>query len=126
MGRRAWGVAALAAVAIAAGCGNSQKSTDEADVRQVVEGFYTALENRDGKRACAALTEEARREPGSIDQSGRPCEEALVEMFGGPPRPRIARVEVDGNEATVQLTDGGEGGTATLVKEDGRWQLEAF
>jgi hypothetical protein len=125
MWRGGRGVAALAALAVAAGCGDSEPSDDEADVRRAVDGFYTALEHRDGKRACAALTEEARREPGAIDGSGEPCEEAIVEMFGGPPRPGIASVEVDGSEATVQLT-GGEGGTATLVKKDGRWRLDAF
>ena len=120
------GVAAgLAAVALAGGCGDSGEADGEASVRRTVDDFYSALERRDGKRACAALTERARREAASIDGSGRPCEKALVDMFGGGPRPRITTVEVDGDEATVQLT-GGEGGNATLVKKGDAWYLNAF
>jgi hypothetical protein len=112
-------------VAVAAGCGGSDSSSDdEAAVRDAVTGFYAALESKDGKRACAALTKRARGEIVSIDGTGGSCEKELVAQFGGGSPPRITEVEVDGSEATVQLQNG-EGGNATVIKQGDRWLMDS-
>jgi hypothetical protein len=118
-------LAALAAMAAGGGCGESGGSDEEAQVRQTVKSFYAALERRDGKRACAALTDRARRETEAIDGSNRPCEVALVDLFGGQPPPRITSIEIGDGKATVGLMNG-EGGNASLVKTSGSWRFDAY
>jgi hypothetical protein len=118
-------VSTVIAVAVVVGCGGSDSSSDdEAAVRDAVTGFYAALENKDGERACAALTKRARDEIVSIDGSGGSCKKELVAQFGGAHPPRITEVEIDGSEAKVQLQNG-EGGNATLVKQGDRWLMDS-
>ena len=120
---RRWCAPVVIVLAVA-GCGGSDDSGDETDVKAAVNGFYAALERKDGKRACAALTKSARDEILSIDGSGGSCEKELVQQFGGSHPPRIVGVEIDGDEATVQLQNG-EGGNATLIKQGDRWMMDS-
>jgi hypothetical protein len=59
----------------AAGCGTGEK---ESDVIAVSDEFHAALEERDGARACARLSEETLETLEQEEMS--PCPEAILEL----------------------------------------------
>jgi hypothetical protein len=126
------GLVSLLALSCLMGCESSDESgttastSAEAQVRKVVTDFYTAVERKDGRRACSLMTAKIRREVKSIgrypNSPPRTCARAMVAVFGGSPPPRVRSVEVSGNSARVVLV----GGDAGLVKTEGAWKIEAF
>lgn len=112
---------------------NPADTPAEAAARRTIVDFYAAMERRDGKRACAALTNENRRELRTVNvPKGSPlrsCEEVIVDEFGGFPAPRITRVRAEGNTASVTVVapaaEGG-GGTSELVKRGNEWKVDAY
>jgi hypothetical protein len=119
----------VAALTGSCGGSDSEPSADEAKARQTAAAFYAALERKDGERACALLTPAERRDADPEETPPRPCEEALVDMFGGQPVPPLDTVEIDGDEAVIQVPAGpgsGEGGNVTLVRDGDRWLLSSY
>jgi hypothetical protein len=147
-------IAAVAAVLLVSGCGSSgggdqpaSKATpeataeqtaavarEEARVRATTRSFFAALVNRRGARACAMLEESNKR---AIPQlaagrglpSGLSCGEAVNRLakkrkLGAV---KLGEVTVDGNRASVDVSEAGGGGAAVeLVKEGQEWKLLRF
>jgi hypothetical protein len=105
------------AVAVLAltGCG---RSADRASVRSVAEGFYAAVDDHAGARACGWLSADARQAL-EKDESA-PCPRAVerLKLTGR----RAGRVEVYSTEAAVALRGGD-----TLYLEDTAhgWRISA-
>jgi hypothetical protein len=70
-----WTPAVLIACLLAAGCGPADR---EAALIEVSDSFHAALEERDGGRACAQLSEDAVETLEFQEQS--PCPEAVLEL----------------------------------------------
>jgi len=105
---------ALAALT-AGGCGQSD---DRATVRSTTERFLAAYKADEGDTACAALSQDTRKELES--QEKKSCAEAIgdVELKEG----AVDRVEVDITNAKVDL-DSGE--TVFLSEEAVGWRIAA-
>jgi hypothetical protein len=108
--------ASVALAAFVAGCGSTDRAPDAA---AVAERFHVALEERDGERACADLSEET---AGKLEeQAGKPCEEAVLELElprGG----TAATTSVYVTTAAVALA---EGGTTFLDEGSDGWKVSA-
>jgi hypothetical protein len=83
----------------AAGCGQSD---DRATVRAATQRFLAAYNADEGETACAALTQDTRKELES--QESKPCREAIgqVELEPG----AVTRVHVTLTSAKVDLATG--------------------
>jgi hypothetical protein len=144
------GLLAVALLALA-GCGDAQEAatggtttsrlvpsetSDEAAARSALIDFYEALARGEGQQVCETFTEPNRREMGG--PGGSPAEQikrcaAQVEReFKGTPSPtqdRFTKIEVVGNEATIDIAGSpstGEGGNAVLKKLGGVWRVDAY
>jgi hypothetical protein len=109
-------VLVLAATALCAGCGASDRAPDAA---AVAERFQTALESRDGEAACAELSEEVASEV--EQQEGGPCEEAILRLEL-PTGAEAAKTSVYVTSASVSLV---EGGTLFLNEAADGWEVAA-
>jgi hypothetical protein len=97
------------------GCG---RSGDRASVRTVAEGFYAAVGDHDGARACGWLSPDARQAL-EKDESA-PCARAVegLKLSGS----RARRVEVYSTEAAVAL----RGGDTVYLQDTPRgWRIAA-
>src|SRR3954447_25723237 len=106
----------LAAVAVAmGGCG---QSADRDTVRATTTRFLAAYGSHQGAQACAALSDETRKELQS--QEKRPCPEAIgqVQLTRG----AVKHVDVELTSAKVDLT-GGE--SLFLSEEAAGWRITA-
>jgi hypothetical protein len=105
---------AVAMLALA-GCG---RSGDRASVRAVTEGFYAAVGDHDGARACSWLSADARQAL-EKDESA-PCARAVerLQLSGR----RARRVELYSTEAAVAL----RGGDTVYLQDTARgWRIAA-
>ncbi|HEY4279662.1 MAG TPA: hypothetical protein VGM91_15665 [Conexibacter sp.] len=108
-------VAALAAVAAFAGCGQAE---DRDQVGDVAARFSAALADGDGAAACAQLTEAAVQ---ALEQQARaPCARAVTELGASPGK--LARVRVYETSAEALYT---KGTTAFLDRSADGWRLSA-
>lgn len=129
--RRRTGSVALAAVlaaALIAGCGGS---SNEDQVRDVVESFVQAGKDKDAAEACGLLSTEKVK---VVEQlaAGAGCEQVLGGLFARADATgtdvEIQDVRVEGSRATVDATVRAPGSapkaeSILLVKEDGDWKL---
>lgn len=107
-------VACLAAAAL--GCGPSERASDAA---AVAERFHAALERRDGRAACAELSEET---TSKLEQQEKmPCEEALLELE----LPRGGTAANTGVYVTSASVDLSEGATTFLDEGTQGWKVSA-
>jgi hypothetical protein len=91
---------ALSALALAlGGCG---RGGDRQAVRTVVDGFYAAVQEHHGDRACALLSADTRK--ALEQQESKPCGQAVEQLHleGGRP----GAVHVVSTEASMQLVGG--------------------
>jgi hypothetical protein len=105
---------AVALLALA-GCG---RSGDRATVRTVAEGFYAAVGDHQGARACGWLSADARK---ALEQDeSAPCARAVERLKLSGRRAR--RVEVYSTEAAVAL----RGGDEVYLQDTARgWRIDA-
>jgi hypothetical protein len=105
---------AIALLALS-GCG---RSGDRANVRAVAEGFYAAVGDHDGARACGWLSPDARQAL-EKDESA-PCARAVERLTLSGRRAR--RVDVYSTEAAVAL----RGGDTVYLQDTPRgWRIAA-
>ena len=107
----------------AGGCGSSHKPpSPEQQITQVLHSYLRAQTTGDGQTACSLLTNAAQRQLVTLVlQAGkglittRPsCQDAVglvravagTQLLGALSNARIARVKVDGDNATAQILDG--------------------
>jgi hypothetical protein len=103
------------AVLALTGCG---RSGDRANVRTVAEGFYAAVHDHDGARACGWLSADARQAL-EKDESA-PCSQAVERLKLSGRRAR--RVDVYSTEAAVTL----RGGDTVYLQDSARgWRIAA-
>jgi hypothetical protein len=103
------------AVLALAGCG---RAGDRASVRTAAEGFYAAVGDQDGARACGWLSADARQAL-EKDESA-PCARAVERLKLSGRRAR--RVEVYSTEAAVALRGGD---TVYLQDTSHGWRISA-
>lgn len=133
--RRAVTLLAIACAGVAAGCGGDDGGGDDEQVRDVVRDYLTGLAAGNGDRACAQLTEEARKELVSEVTAAFPdppelsCEEAVVDLSQDIApidkrkflNPEVTKVSVDGDRATVTVK--GLDGPTTLARDGDDWRI---
>lgn len=129
-------VAAMAAFAVVpTACGGSDADA-RAEIRDAIVRLQHAFERDDTRRACALLTEDAIRHVGTAGHDPpTTCRRDLLGLSQyveqgrrrpGGGRPKVTRVEVDGDRASAALASAG--GTVTDVPlrlEDGAWKVDA-
>jgi hypothetical protein len=105
---------AIAAVALS-GCG---QSADRDTVRATSTRFLAAYAAHQGDAACAALSEDTRKE--LVSQEKKPCADAIgsVELEPGP----VRHVDVELTNAKVDL---GGGESLFLSDESAGWKISA-
>ena len=110
-------VAGLAAVVVGvAGCGQSD---DRDSVRAIAQRFLAAYEADEGVTACAALSQDTRKELES--QESRPCPDAIGEVELAPGA--VTRVEVAVTNAKVDLASGE---SVFLSEQAAGWRISAL
>lgn len=107
-------LACALAATLAAGCGTADR---EEDVTAVVERFQTALAERDGRAACAELSEETASKLES--QEEKPCGEAILEL-DLPEGGTVALARVETRSALAELD---EGSAAFLDEGADGWRI---
>jgi hypothetical protein len=143
----AWSVAVPVLVAAMAlgGCGGDggDGTTEEDRVVTAVERMQRALAQGRAGEVCAAMTDEAKRQIGTIGHDKQPisCDFDLRVMLKSNEqtagdgkdlqssrKPRVLEVRVapGGGTATTVLTLGGDPFQMRLAKEDGTWKLDDF
>jgi hypothetical protein len=107
---------ALLAAAMCAGCGAADSAPD---ATAVARDFQAALDGRDGRSACAQLSDKT---ASKLEKDERkPCEEAIftVDLPAGT---EVARARVYVTSASVDVLDGG---TLFLEEADDGWEISA-
>lgn len=118
-----------------AACGADKE--EEAAAKRSVTRLYAALAAKDGKRVCAGLSAEgkaafakATRAPGEEAQSCQTLFDFALTFSEGLKKvgkAEVTDIKVDGNEARAKVKfAGGSEGDVNLVKEAGRWKLNAL
>jgi hypothetical protein len=107
---------AVVAAGLCAGCGASDRAPDAA---AVVERFQSALGERDGAAACAALNQETASKLEQQEQ--RPCEQAILELQL-PTGARVAHTSVYVTSAYASLATGG---VLFLDESSDGWEVSA-
>jgi hypothetical protein len=92
----------VASVVIALGAAGCGQSDDRETVRATTERFLAAYEADEGATACAALSEDTRRELES--QESKPCRDAIARVKLEPGV--VTRVHVTLTSAKVDLATG--------------------
>ncbi|HWB68713.1 MAG TPA: hypothetical protein VG518_01925 [Solirubrobacterales bacterium] len=115
----------LAALALAA-CGSG-----ESDEEKIVDVIETASTSTDPASCTEFLTQTFvdQVETGEGAAAVKECEEDAADGSGNPDSVDVAEVEVDGSNATADVTFhggdlGGQALTLALAKEDGDWKLD--
>ena len=137
-------VAACLAGIMVGACGSSHTSSTasgEQQITDVVRSYLTAQTQGDGKTACSLLTPDGQRQlealvvkrANGLIASRPSCTDAvsLVHSFAGSKllnalsTARVARVKVNGDNATAQVVDGTAFApqTVSLAKVGGAWRI---
>jgi hypothetical protein len=125
---------ALVAVLLLAGCGGSDKGSDQEQVTTAVTDFAHAFGKGDGTKACNLLTPGARDAFASRISTlvgTRDCAEAIgklpsvagAEVTGPFQTAKVDQVKVTGDNATARLTAAGHSAPVRLQKRGGDWLL---
>ncbi len=117
-------IACLAALVLAAGCGES----DEEQAREVVQEYVDASNDEDFETVCDLYSDELKQQfgaddcPGFVEEQSSGVEQELEFVD--------VRVNDDTASAQVDAVRDAEGGPAriglTLERRDGDWKITAF
>jgi hypothetical protein len=123
-------LAPLAACAAIAACGGS---SDEDEVRQVVDDLYAGFADEKANRVCDTLSRRQRKaiSAGAAGERTQSCEQvmSLVFSLGGDGLERareteVVDVEVDGDQATATVEYRDKKSKLGLAKESGAWRID--
>lgn len=116
----------IAAALVVAACGGGN---EEDDVREAIDGFVRATNERDFGRVCESFDARTRR---GLSRGDRTCAQRIRSAAGGEREAisiEVKDVNVDGDRASVRA-DLGAGGrtqqrnqTLRLAREGGVWKL---
>jgi len=127
-------LAAVAAALALAGCGASESSSanrfqgTEREVAQTVEDLQRAGLSRDAEKICSEIL--SRELVRQIEEGGTcagEVEQAITEA--GDFELRVTDVTIQGDRATAEVQPGSDRERAApfeLVRQDGRWRVDAF
>jgi len=113
------------------GCGQS----DEEEVRGTVVEFYDGLADRDGERVCPKMEEDFRegllediKEISGFDTT---CEDFIDDPPSWlaktlPRNPKVENVDIDGDEATADVSGDNSRAEPELKKLEGEWRITEF
>lgn len=135
-------IAVTAASVALAACGSDggdppADTNAKAEIRQVVEDYQDYFLARDGDAVCAQLAASGQREVVKFGRdtglagSGASCSEVVRVMSRGAKkieqqRSKTLSVEVNGDEATAMVSDGGRPAQPSeFVKVDGAWKMRS-
>ena len=117
--------AILAAALLVAGCGDSEETTSDADIREIrelVTEVNAATKEKDASAFCLLIQPSAIEETFvDIDRCVRETK-PILEQAGTQPTLEVEDVDVDGDLASVTFA-GGTGTEATFVREGGQWYV---
>ena len=131
--KRVAGVAALCAAAIAVGCGDDDDNVNnnaenydgtDAEVASLVDDFANAGRDGDGTEICEQIFATELSE--NIEQeSGQSCESEVEENLPeGDYELEIDSLEVDGDAATVGVTDQDDNSSVLHIQQiDDAWRI---
>ncbi|MET0557556.1 MAG: hypothetical protein ABW065_02630 [Solirubrobacterales bacterium] len=111
-----------------AGCGGGDDGNDEEAVVKTIEIAATSTNPADCKKyATPAFLEQTQFEEGA--DALKECEEDAGDTDGDPDSVKVAKVEIDGSDATAEASFVGgtfEGQTLALklVEENGTWKMD--
>jgi hypothetical protein len=118
-----------------AGCGGSDRPSDEDQIETTLTTYYKAFGDGDSPTACNQLADKTRE---ALEQAagGEDCEKVLERALKKPDYARIApkladvkisAINVAAGKATAKATVPGVGSTTTvpLEKENGTWKIAA-
>lgn len=117
-------ISLIGAALLASGCGGSDDSASDADkqaLTTLVEDLNRVTAEKDAAGFCDVM------QPSQIDETfhskARCVSETkkILKAAGEQPVLSIEDIQVDGDIAQVQFA--GRAGTATFVKEDGKWYV---
>lgn len=111
-----WAAFGLVMLVLLSGC--DSRSGDRNQATETVTGFLAAVEQGDGERACALLSEATRQT--LEDEEGKPCAEAVTTL-DLKPSPAV-ETDVYLTSAEVHLQDGQN---AFLDETAGQWRISA-
>ena len=128
--RRAYFAALIGSAVIAIGCGGGDDGHnnaedfdgDEADVVSVVDDFGDAGDDGDGDRICSEvfateLTRTIERE------SGQSCPSEVEGSLPDDYEVEVESVDVQGNRATVEVTEADNRSVLHFVKQQDEWRV---
>ena len=119
--RRCLPVALLACCAALAACGSS----DEDKIGESLDSFQQAVQDKDGKAFCEAVTSEQIRKSDDCEKQVKTSD---LESIGEVKDIKAENIKVDGDKATakVSVTVRGEptSDDATFRKIDGDWKID--
>jgi hypothetical protein len=130
--RRLMGVIGVGALLWAATAFTACGGDDESHIRAAIDEIRQAYLAQDYGAVCSQMSEAARMQAGSIGHGPRlPCERgmrrnmsATILSPGDVVEPKVERIEIEGDHATVLAKLGGRSmGTVRLVKRHGEWKL---
>jgi hypothetical protein len=118
---------------VQAGCGGSDKPSDEEQIRTVLSTYYKAFGTGDSGGACTELARDTKEELEKA-AGGKDCTEVLDAALKRPDyakvAPKLAAVKISavtiaGDKATAKATVPGVGKPTTipLKKESGAWKI---
>jgi len=104
--------------------------SDEEQVRAVVANVQKAIVDKDSEFICENLTAESRKAATERSQRKSPngtCVENFDEIASarvkGAPFPKVTKVTVKGDKATVKLSEGRYKQDLPVYKEGGKWKV---
>jgi hypothetical protein len=123
--RRAALVCALAAAALAGGCG---RGGDSAKVSAAAQSYVAAFTAHDAAATCRAMTESSQERVAEFAREhmhlrGATCAKAVALLPPADAGAKVGTVKVSGSHATASV-DGFDRPLA-LVREDGTWRVQA-
>jgi hypothetical protein len=121
----------MAALALG-GCGGGDGPSDEAQVRETLSTFATAVEKRDYQTLCDEVF--APKLLQGLEAIGLPCEVALSKSTLSEvedPQLTVGAITVEGKRAQAEVRTSSAGNkpssdTVELVKLSGGWRVEAL
>lgn len=126
--------AALIAVVAGQGCGGgTDGEAEEKQVRSAYAQLQARFEAKDTSGVCARISRKAKRQVGSMAHTQpTTCQRDVRQLFkwiktDATARPKLLRVTVDGDKATVRtrLSESSTG-RIPFVEEDDKWKLDNF
>jgi len=116
------------ATLMAAGCGGGDSSSDNSEDTEAITALITEInrvtKDQDAQGFCAVMSPSGVK--ATFNTQSRCVSETkkILEQTGGnEPTLEIEDIQIDGDNATVDLKGAGGGAPVSLIKEGGKWYV---